>query len=122
MQTKYNYNLLLAQIATLILVVNSVTANLLEKLTEMALTSKYRVTSESQERTEDILSMGQYFQDIFSEHLAPLKVEFGHVCENPTEWEQRFERKDFDNNRYSGKVKWGNKNGEYGEQYWDLNH
>ncbi|TGZ55944.1 Uncharacterized protein DBV15_08016, partial [Temnothorax longispinosus] len=42
--------------------------------------------------------------DIFSEHLAPLKVEFGHVCENPTEWEQRFERKDFDNNCYSGKV------------------
>ncbi|XP_077270300.1 uncharacterized protein LOC143901719 [Temnothorax americanus] len=115
MQTKYNYNLLLAQIATLILVVNSVTANLLEKLTEMALT-------EEASTEQDILSTGQYFQDIFSEHLAPLKVEFGHVCENPTEWEQRIERKDFDNNRYSGKVKWGNKNGEYGEQYWDLNH
>lgn len=43
-------------------------------------------------------------RDIFSEHLAPLKIEFGHVCENPTEWEQRFERNDFDNNRYSGKV------------------
>ncbi|XP_071644297.1 uncharacterized protein [Temnothorax longispinosus] len=125
MQTKYNYNLLLAQIATLILVVNSVTANLLEKLTEMALTDLQIANKEEisrQERTEDILSMGQYFQDIFSEHLAPLKVEFGHVCENPTEWEQRFERKDFDNNCYSGKVKWGNKNGEYGEQYWDLNH
>lgn len=43
-------------------------------------------------------------RDIFSEHLAPLKIEFGHVCENPTEWEQRFERKEFDNNRHSGKV------------------
>jgi len=43
-------------------------------------------------------------RDIFSEHLAPLKLEFGYVCENPIEWEQRFERKDFDNNRFSGKV------------------
>ncbi|XP_026828925.1 uncharacterized protein LOC105282283 [Ooceraea biroi] len=70
----------------------------------------------------DVLSIGQYFQDIFSEHLEPLKIEFGHVYENPSEWEQKFERKDFDNNRYSGKIKWGNRKGEYGEQYWDLNH
>ncbi|XP_011869334.1 PREDICTED: uncharacterized protein LOC105562838 [Vollenhovia emeryi] len=118
MRTKYNFNVYLTQMATIILVVNSVTANLLEKLTEMALTEE----TSTQARAEDVLSMGQYFQDIFSEHLAPLKIEFGHVCENPTEWEQRFERKDFDNNRYSGKVKWGNKNGDYGEHYWDLNH
>lgn len=43
-------------------------------------------------------------RDIFSEHLEPLKIEFGHVCENPSEWEQKFERRDFDNNRHSGKV------------------
>lgn len=43
-------------------------------------------------------------RDIFSEHVAPLQFEFGHVYENPNEWEQRFERKDFDNNRHSGKV------------------
>ncbi|KMQ98162.1 calcium-binding atopy-related autoantigen 1 [Lasius niger] len=76
----------------------------------------------SKQEIADVLSIGQYFQDIFSEHLAPLKIEFGHVCENPSEWEQRFEQKDFDNNRHSGKIKWGNKNGDYGEQYWDLNH
>ncbi|XP_028047385.2 uncharacterized protein LOC105839741 [Monomorium pharaonis] len=115
MQTKYNFYLLLAQMATILLLVNSVTSNLFDKLTKIA------STEEKQEGT-DILSMGQYFQDIFSEQLTPFKFEFGHVCENPNEWEQRFERKDFDDNRYSGKVKWGNKNGEYGEQYWDLNH
>ncbi|XP_043278600.1 uncharacterized protein [Venturia canescens] len=70
----------------------------------------------------DILQKGQYFQDIFSEHLEPLKIQFGHVCENPHEWEQRFERKDLKNNQHQGKVRWGNKNAEYGEHYWDLNH
>ncbi|XP_018309819.1 uncharacterized protein [Mycetomoellerius zeteki] len=118
MRTKYNFNSLFIQMATILLFVNFVAANLLEKLTEMTLTER----TSKQERASDILSMGQYFQDIFSEHLAPLELEFGYVCENPTEWQQRFERKDFDNNRFSGKVKWGNKNGEYGEQYWDLNH
>ncbi|XP_018364195.1 PREDICTED: uncharacterized protein LOC108761912 [Trachymyrmex cornetzi] len=118
MRIKYNFNLLFIQMATILLFVNFVAAHLLEKLTEMTLTEG----TSKQERASDILSMGQYFQDIFSEHLAPLKLEFGYVCENPIEWEQRFERKDFDNNRFSGKVKWGNKNGEYGEQYWDLNH
>lgn len=43
MQTKYNFNLLLA----MIILVNSTTANLLEKVTEMALTGKNRVTNES---------------------------------------------------------------------------
>ncbi|XP_011694741.1 PREDICTED: uncharacterized protein LOC105454085 isoform X2 [Wasmannia auropunctata] len=120
MHMKYNFNLLLIQMAMIFILINSVTANLLDKLTEMTLTVNKEEASKQEKA--DILSMGQYFQDIFSEHLAPLKLEFGHVCENPIEWEQRFERKDFDNNRYSGKVKWGNKNGEYGEQYWDLNH
>ncbi|KAL0112495.1 hypothetical protein PUN28_012069 [Cardiocondyla obscurior] len=101
MQTK-QFNLFLAQTATIVFLINSVAANFLGKLTEVALTDKEKISTE--EKTEGILSMGQYFQDIFSEHLAPFKIEFGHVCENPTEWEQRFERQDFDNNRYSGKV------------------
>ena len=45
-----------------------------------------------------------YIRDIFSAHVAPSKIEFGHVCENPTEWEQRFEEKDFKNNHHQGKV------------------
>ena len=38
------------------------------------------------------------------EQLAPQKLQFGHVCENPNEWQQRFEKNDFDDNRYQGKV------------------
>ncbi|XP_029174823.1 uncharacterized protein LOC114943390 isoform X1 [Nylanderia fulva] len=123
MYMKYNFNLFLMQI-TILFIINSVTANLLEKLTDMTVADSQIVNKEETSKQEiaDVLSMGQYFQDIFSEHLAPLKIEFGHVCENPNEWEQRFEQKDFDNNRHSGKIKWGNKNGDYGEQYWDLNH
>lgn len=51
-----------------------------------------------------ILNIHIKYRDIFSDHPAPFEIEFGHVCENPNEWEQRFERKDFDKNRYSGKV------------------
>ncbi|XP_046589273.1 uncharacterized protein LOC107220076 [Neodiprion lecontei] len=69
-----------------------------------------------------LLQKGQFFQDIFSEQPTPNKIEFGHVCENPREWEQRFEQKDLKNNRHQGKVRWGNTNGGYGEHYWDLNH
>ncbi|XP_032671846.1 uncharacterized protein LOC116844445 [Odontomachus brunneus] len=123
---KYNLKIFFIQIVTVILIVNFIAAGLLEKLTEK--TSKdsdlqtAHKTEISKQETADILSTGQYFQDIFSEHLTPFKIEFGHVCENPIEWEQRFERRDFDNNRHSGKIKWGNKRGHYGEQYWDLNH
>ncbi|XP_050457945.1 uncharacterized protein LOC126854870 [Cataglyphis hispanica] len=123
MHTKYTFNLFLAQTMTILFIINSVTANLLEKLTEMTLAESPVVNKEvsSKQEIADV-SIGQYFQDIFSEHLAPLKIEFGHVCENPSEWEQRFEQRDFDNNHHSGKIKWGNKYGNYGEQYWDLNH
>ncbi|XP_014484742.1 PREDICTED: uncharacterized protein LOC106749605 [Dinoponera quadriceps] len=127
MRRKYSLNLFFIQIATVMLIVNFVAAGLLKKLSEKTSAGSdsqtaHERTGASKQKATDILSTGQYFQDIFSEHLAPLKVEFGHVCENPNEWEQRFERKDFDNNRHSGKIKWGNKRGEYGEQYWDLNH
>ncbi|KAK0075775.1 hypothetical protein PV325_006393 [Microctonus aethiopoides] len=65
---------------------------------------------------------GHYFQDIFSEHVSPLEIMFGHVCENPKEWEQRYEHKNMEKGIYQGKVRWGDKNGNYGEHYWDLNH
>ncbi|XP_015121900.1 uncharacterized protein LOC107044509 [Diachasma alloeum] len=70
----------------------------------------------------EILHKGQFFQDIISQHVAPLEFHFGHVFENPNEWEQRFEKKDIENNQFQGKVRWGTKNGDYGEHYWDLNH
>ncbi|XP_043473190.1 uncharacterized protein LOC122505552 [Leptopilina heterotoma] len=69
---------------------------------------------------KQILHKSQFFQDLFYEHLAPLLFQFGHACENPTEYEQRFEQRDFENNRHHGKVLWGNANGNYGEHYWDL--
>lgn len=33
------------------------------------------------------------------------KLQFGYVCENPVQWEQRFEEKDLSNNRHRGKVR-----------------
>lgn len=44
------------------------------------------------------------FRDIFLERQNDNKVQFGHVCENPIGWEQRFEEKDFLENRHRGKV------------------
>ncbi|XP_012259754.1 uncharacterized protein LOC105688214 [Athalia rosae] len=69
-----------------------------------------------------LLNKGQFFQDIFAEQPTPNKIQFGHVCENPREWEQRFEERDLETNRHQGKVRWGDQNGAYGEHYWDLNH
>ncbi|CAD6225404.1 GSCOCG00005662001-RA-CDS [Cotesia congregata] len=60
--------------------------------------------------------------NIFMEHSKPLELEFGHVFENPSKWEQRFEKNDIENKRFQGKVRWGNNDGNYGEHYWDLNH
>nr|XP_012145853.1 PREDICTED: uncharacterized protein LOC105663155 isoform X2 [Megachile rotundata] len=71
----------------------------------------------------DVISLKkQLFQDIFMEHQKNDKLQFGYVCENPMQWEQRFEEKDLSENRHRGKVKWGNVDGSYGEHYWDLNH
>lgn len=36
--------------------------------------------------------------------MSPYKIEFGHVCEDPNTWEQRYEKKDFKNHRDMGKV------------------
>ncbi|CAL7941748.1 unnamed protein product [Xylocopa violacea] len=71
---------------------------------------------------EEIAIKEQLFQDIFTEHQEGDKLQFGYVCENPVQWEQRFEEKDLRNNRHRGKVKWGNVDGGYGEHYWDINH
>ncbi|XP_067000047.2 uncharacterized protein [Anabrus simplex] len=65
---------------------------------------------------------GKYFQDFYLFKSGPHEIEFGHVCENPDEWEQRFEKKDFKNNRHQGQARWGDKHGGYGEHYWDYNH
>ncbi|KAJ8732544.1 hypothetical protein PYW07_015143 [Mythimna separata] len=69
-----------------------------------------------------IEAQAKFFQDFFSVQLSPYKIEFGHVCEDPNTWEQRYEKKDFKNHRDMGKVRWGDKKGGYGEHYWDLNH
>ncbi|RLU17465.1 hypothetical protein DMN91_009700 [Ooceraea biroi] len=103
MYRRYNLYLFLTQA---LLALYFAKADPLGKLGESILIDSQDLSKEETSRQEmaDVLSIGQYFQDIFSEHLEPLKIEFGHVYENPSEWEQKFERKDFDNNRYSGKV------------------
>ncbi|XP_076259388.1 uncharacterized protein LOC143195781 [Rhynchophorus ferrugineus] len=53
---------------------------------------------------------------------SPKELEFGHVCENPNEWEQRFEKLNLETLNRQGKVRWGDKDGGYGEHYWDYNH
>jgi hypothetical protein len=44
------------------------------------------------------------YRDFFSVQLSPYKIEFGHVCEDPHSWEQRYEKKDYKNHRDMGKV------------------
>ncbi|XP_025418908.1 uncharacterized protein LOC112689418 isoform X2 [Sipha flava] len=74
------------------------------------------------EKAEDEDAENKHFMDVYSLQSGPQQLEFGHVFEDPNVWEQRYEKKDFDAQRYQGKVKWGDKDGGYGEQYWDLNH
>ncbi|CAH2107622.1 unnamed protein product [Euphydryas editha] len=75
-----------------------------------------------QNKPSTVEAQAKFFQDFFSVQLSPYKIEFGHVCEDPNNWEQRYEKKDFKNHRDMGKVRWGDKKGGYGEHYWDLNH
>jgi hypothetical protein len=35
---------------------------------------------------------------------GPDQIEFGHVCEDPQEWEQRYEKKDLAKQRHQGQV------------------
>ncbi|XP_060523153.1 uncharacterized protein LOC132700059 isoform X1 [Cylas formicarius] len=64
----------------------------------------------------------KYFQDMYVAQHNPKEIEFGHVCENPNDWEQRFEKINLENLNRQGKVRWGDKHGGYGEHYWDYNH
>lgn len=45
-----------------------------------------------------------YLRDVYSLQSGPQQLEFGHVFEDPNVWEQRYEKKDFDAQRYQGKV------------------
>lgn len=53
---------------------------------------------------QQIQKLYLFYRDFFSVQLSPHKLEFGHVCEDPHNWEQRYERKDFKNHRDMGKV------------------
>lgn len=35
---------------------------------------------------------------------GPDQIEFGHVCEDPHEWQQRYEKKDLAKQRHQGQV------------------
>ncbi|VVC34505.1 Hypothetical protein CINCED_3A004952 [Cinara cedri] len=74
------------------------------------------------EKAGDGDAENKHFMDVYSLKSGPQQLEFGHVFEDPNVWEQRYEKKDFDSQRHQGQVKWGDKDGSYGEQYWDLNH
>lgn len=43
-------------------------------------------------------------RDFYTLQYGPKQVEFGHVCEDPNDWEQRFERKDLDKQHHQGQV------------------
>jgi hypothetical protein len=46
-------------------------------------------------------------RDFFMLKSGPHQIEFGHVCENPHEWEQRYEKKDLAKHRHQGQVATG---------------
>lgn len=43
-------------------------------------------------------------RDIFSEQLTPYNLDYGHLMENPSGWEERYERKNLKDHRHQGKV------------------
>ncbi|XP_058123336.1 uncharacterized protein LOC131294438 [Anopheles ziemanni] len=73
-------------------------------------------------RTGEGSEDSKYFQDTFQLQKSPLELEFGHLFESNDGWEERYERQDHRNHRHQGKVKWADKQGGFGEHYWDLNH
>ncbi|XP_050540724.1 uncharacterized protein LOC126905240 isoform X2 [Daktulosphaira vitifoliae] len=80
------------------------------------------IKAKVEEEDEEVEKDNKHFMDAYSLKSSPNQLEFGHVFEDPNVWEQRYEKKDFDDHRHQGKVKWGDKDGGYGEQYWDFNH
>ncbi|XP_026471140.1 uncharacterized protein LOC113375418 [Ctenocephalides felis] len=96
-----------------------------DKLSNNEFLSTMDLTRNARSRVDDgemgiPLAQSKYFQDIFSGEVAPLIFEFGHIMESPSSWEQRFEKRDINAQRHQGKVRWGHKDGSYGEHYWDL--
>ncbi|CAB3371671.1 Hypothetical predicted protein [Cloeon dipterum] len=90
---------------------------------------------------------GKFFQDIFLHWKAPDHVEFGHIAESPSDWEQRYahhpehdlyemgyhrgnhhhfrerhEKAAPHAGHFKTKVRWGDKKGGHGEHLWDYNH
>ncbi|GBP09310.1 hypothetical protein EVAR_5749_1 [Eumeta japonica] len=65
-----------------------------------------RVADETVKNSSDRRScrLNLLYRDFFSVQLSPYNIEFGHVCEDPNTWEQRYEKKDFKNHRDMGKV------------------
>ncbi|XP_046836532.1 uncharacterized protein LOC124432059 [Vespa crabro] len=125
MMKKKSIKLMVLWQLLMIININAKTTQILMKIDAPIDSNSQAINNEESLKSDannDLLKKGQYFRDLFSEQLSAHEIEFGHVCENPDEWEQRFERKDMKENNYRGKIKWGNKNGEYGEHYWDLNH
>ena len=45
-----------------------------------------------------------FVRDLYSIQTGPKQVEFGHVFEDPNAWEQRYEKKDHENERFQGQV------------------
>lgn len=43
-------------------------------------------------------------RDNFTEQLTPHQIDFGHLSENPSGWEERYERKNIKTHRNQGKV------------------
>lgn len=43
-------------------------------------------------------------RDTFTEQIAPHQLDYGHLTENPTGWEERYERKNLKSQRFQGKV------------------
>jgi hypothetical protein len=43
-------------------------------------------------------------RDFFMLQSGPYQIEFGHVCEDPHEWQQRYEKKDLAKQRHQGQV------------------
>jgi hypothetical protein len=43
-------------------------------------------------------------RDFYMLKSGPDQIEFGHVCEDPHTWEQRYEKKDLAKHRHQGQV------------------
>lgn len=43
-------------------------------------------------------------RDTFTEQLTPHQIDVGHLSENPSGWEERYERKNLKSQRFQGKV------------------